>query len=309
MKTSVIGAGPWGTAVASLLKRNNHDVKLWAYQNILDKDIVPIEGIKVTDDIVESVKDSEYIFIVLNSQFFIATLDQLNFEELKDKKFVILTKGLVHFEDSYHLSFEILEKKYNISKDNIAVLSGPNIAKEIYNQKPSAAVVASESELNDEVKNVMSSDNFTVHLSTDMYGVQWCGILKNPVAIGVGILDGLYPNTSNPKSAFITNALREMQEVGILFNAQETTFQSVAGIGDLMTTCLSGRNQKVGLMLAEGNSLDEIYELFKPQKPEGSEQIKIIYNLIKEQMEAPIFTLLYQILYEGKDIKEIKQTI
>ncbi len=75
MKTSVIGAGPWGTAVACLLKRNNHDVKLWAFQGLLDKEIKPIEGILVTDNINNAVADSDYIFIVFNSQFFISTID------------------------------------------------------------------------------------------------------------------------------------------------------------------------------------------------------------------------------------------
>lgn len=307
MKSSVIGAGPWGTAVACLLKRNNHEVKLWAFQGILDRDVKPIEGVEVTDNVNDALKGSEYVFIVLNSQFFISTLDNLDAENWKDKKFVLLTKGLVLFEDKYHLSYEILTKKYQVPKENIAVLSGPNIAKEIYNQLPAATVVAGQ--IADEIKDIMSSNIFNVITSDDVVGVQWSGILKNPVAVGVGLCDGLYPGAANPKSAFIALALKEMQTIGKHFGANKDTFTGVAGIGDLITTCLAGRNQKVGVMLAEGKTLTQIYENFAPQKPEGPEQIKIIYNLTKDQVDTPIFINLYKILHENKEPRTIIENL
>ncbi|MBW3022015.1 NAD(P)-binding domain-containing protein [Candidatus Woesearchaeota archaeon] len=301
---TVIGAGPWGTAVASLLKRNGNDVKLWAFQNILDKDIKPLEGITVTDDVKEAVNESEYIFVVLNSQFFISTLDSLDFNNLKDKRFIVLTKGLVEFQDIYHLSFEILIKKYNVPKENIAVLSGPNIAKEIYNQMPAATVVASENpQLLSDVKELLSNNNFAVETSNDMAGVQWCGILKNPVAVGFGILEGLYSEASNPKSAFIAQALQEMQNILTTFGGKPGTLLSAAGIGDLITTCLSGRNKRVGIMLAQGKTLEEIYDSFKPQRPEGPEQVEILFEKMK--LDNPIISKLYNILFKSADPKTL----
>ncbi|MBW3015391.1 hypothetical protein KY330_03150 [Candidatus Woesearchaeota archaeon] len=304
VKVSVIGAGPWGTAVACLLKHNGNDVSLWAYQNILDKDIVPIDGISVTDDINSATQESEFIFLVLNSQFFIPTLNQMNFEDCINRsvKFVVLTKGLVQYNDRFYLSMEILSEKYNVPKENIIVLSGPNIANEIYIGNPAATMVGSVNlEAANKVKNLLSSDRFRVYVNRDPKGLQWCGILKNPYAIGVGLFAGLYKGfDNNVVSWYISEALREMQLIGEFFGAERATFFDVAGIGDLITTCFAGRNRKVGEMLNSKN-LEDIYSYFAPQKPEGPEQLRIVYSLVKDNLDVPLFKGLYEVLYEGKN--------
>jgi len=304
-KIAVLGAGPWGTAVASLLSRNNHSVSLWAYQNILDKDIVPDKEILVTDNINDAVKDSEYIFIVLNSQFFISTFNTINDVYLKGKKFIVLTKGLVKLEDTFTLSFKVLTEKYNIPKEHIAVWSGPNIAPEIYKDIPASAVFASSNlSLAEEFKSIVSSQVFKVITSLDPTGVQWSGILKNPVAIMAGICDGLYKDSSsNTKSSLITFALEDMKKIGEYFGAKKETFDSLAGIGDLITTCFAGRNRQVGINLALGKTVAEIYDMYKPQVPEGIEQLKIIMHLIKDNVDAPVFFALNDIVFNGSDPK------
>ena len=302
-KLAVIGAGPWGTAFACLLKKNGHDIKLWAYQNILDQNIKPFAGIEVTDNIANAVQHTDYIFLVLNSKFFIQTLDQLNFAGLRDKKFIVLTKGLVEHDRTHQLPFEVLIHRYRVPKKNIAVLSGPNIAAEIYKGIPAAAMVASSNNtFLDELKVILSSVDFRVEISNDLTGLQWCGILKNPVAIGAGICDGLYSDHSNnAKAEFMTLALEDMKNIGTYFGSDAKTFYTLAGIGDLITTCFAGRNRQVGMKLALGASLDEIYESFHPQRPEGPDQLKIISRLIDGKVQAPMFERLFKIIYEGED--------
>jgi glycerol-3-phosphate dehydrogenase (NAD(P)+) len=194
---------------------------------------------------------------------------------------------------------EILREAYPASR--IAVLSGPNIASEIAAGSPATAVVASaDASLASNVQQSLSSASFRVYTGEDVIGVELGGALKNIIAIGAGIADGLHAG-HNAKAAFMTRGIGEIARLGIALGAQPLTFAGLSGIGDLIATCGSpaSRNHQVGQRLAEGASLSGIRAAMI-ETAEGIETTRAAWQLARRlDIETPIIDGMYRVLFEG----------
>jgi len=185
----------------------------------------------------------------------------------------------------------------------LAVLSGPNIAAEIARYLPATAVVAAEDvDLAARVQAAISTQWFRVYTNADLIGVELAGATKNVVAIAAGILDGLGAG-SNAKAALVTRGLVEITRLGVAMGAHETTFHGLAGLGDLITTCVSpeGRNRTVGEQIGKGRKLADVLESM-PSVAEGVPTTRAVMELaLRHRVEMPITEAVHAVLFEGKD--------
>ena len=189
---------------------------------------------------------------------------------------------------------------------NICVLSGPNLSREILHDLPAATVVAAESEAVAKIaQKLLATPNLCVYTNTDVVGVELGGALKNIIALGAGMADGLGYG-DNAKAAFITRGLTEITALGVALGANPLTFSGLAGLGDLVATCASplSRNHYVGAELTKGRSLTEITESMNGVA-EGVSTTLAAWNLAQQMgLEMPITEKIYQVLYKGVDPRQ-----
>lgn len=186
----------------------------------------------------------------------------------------------------------------------LAVLSGPNIAAELARYLPATAVTASaDPRLAQRVQSVFSTQWFRIYTNTDVIGVELAGAIKNVIAIAAGILDGLVAG-NNAKAALVTRGLVEITRLGVAMGAQESTFQGLAGIGDLVTTCVSpeGRNRTVGEQIGKGRSLADVLG-HMDSVAEGVATTRSVMELARRyDVEMPITQAVHSVLFEKKDV-------
>jgi len=184
---------------------------------------------------------------------------------------------------------------------NICVLSGPQLAKEIMSKRPAASVVAAEDKSTaKKAQKLLTDDNFCVFTNEDIIGVELGGALKNILALGAGIADGLGYG-DNAKAAFMTRGLTEITALGMALGANPLTFSGLAGLGDVITTCASplSRNHYVGVELAKGRRIAEILKSMH-QVAEGVNTTLVAHNLAQQLgLEMPITEQIYEVLYEN----------
>jgi glycerol-3-phosphate dehydrogenase (NAD(P)+) len=189
-------------------------------------------------------------------------------------------------------------------KQRLAVLSGPNIAGELARYLPATAVAASrDAELAQRVQADFSTQWYRVYTNNDVIGTELAGAMKNVIAIAAGILDGLAAG-NNAKAALVTRGLVEITRLGVAMGAQEQTFAGLAGLGDLITTCVSpmGRNRSVGEQIGKGRQLDDIVS-HTSSVAEGVATAKSLRELSRRHgVEMPIADAVHSVLFEGKDI-------
>jgi len=316
MNIGVIGAGGWGTTLANLLAEKNYKVRLWAYEEDVVRDInekrensqflpgIKLSGnIEATNDLKEAVSGKDVIITAVPSDFLRNVAKEIAKYISKDTIVVSVTKGL---EDiTFKRMSEILEEELGGVK--VVALSGPNHAEEVSGKIPTATVIASKDlEILPKVKEILETSYFKVYPHDDIIGVEICGAVKNITAIAVGVCDGLKLG-DNAKASIITLGLTEMNRVGRFFGAKRATFYGLAGVGDLVATCTSGhsRNRFVGEKIAEGKSFDEIKEEMHGMIAEGIKTAKSVYDLaMKENIDLPLTTQVYKVLYEKKDLKK-----
>ncbi len=313
MNITVLGAGAWGTTIASILAKNGLKVVLWSYEKDVTDNIngkkentkyLPginlSQNIMATTDLISSINSSGMIVSVIPTQFLRSTLQNRS-AELSGKTILSASKGIE--KDSLNLPSEII---IDIAPDsNIAVLSGPNLSKEIAMGLPAASVIACK-DLNiaKDIQMVIKSEAFRVYTSDDIIGVELGGALKNVIAIAAGICDGLGLG-NNAKSALIVRGMAEISRLGLKYGAKAETFAGLTGMGDLITTCQSNlsRNHYVGENLAKGMSLEEILKTLKGI-PEGVETSMSAMELSKKTgIEMPICNEVYNVLFSKKDPK------
>ncbi|HWB52755.1 MAG TPA: NAD(P)H-dependent glycerol-3-phosphate dehydrogenase, partial [Tepidisphaeraceae bacterium] len=185
----------------------------------------------------------------------------------------------------------------------LAALSGPNIAAEIARYLPATAVVASENQaFAQRVQSVFSTEWFRVYTNADVIGVELAGAMKNIIALAAGILDGLAAG-NNAKAALVTRGLVEITRLGIALGAKEETFQGLAGLGDLITTCVSpeGRNRRVGEQIGKGRKLEVILGQME-SVAEGVPTTRSVMMLAQRlNVEMPITEAVHAVLFENKD--------
>ncbi len=321
----VIGAGVFGSTIANLLAKNADSVLLYSRrQSFVDRvnsgDVGPYlkhpEKITATTDPTEMARKCTLIFPVLPSANFGEVLRSFT-PHLKPAHILIHgTKGLdvKNSTESEILNTKITRKQVRTMSEliceesnviRVGCLSGPNLAKEILDGQPTATVIASDYEEVVEIgQRALSSDQFFVFGSKDLVGAELAGALKNIIALGAGLLDGLEYG-KNMQAMLITRGLREVIYFGKAMGSSSHAFLGTAGIGDLIATCTSdkSRNFQVGKRLARGETLEDILEDMQ-EVAEGIRTLKIARQLSKHyNIHVPITKMLYDVVFEGYNIR------
>lgn len=316
-KIAVIGAGSWGTALASVLALNQYHVQMWSHSSVIAEEITKFHTnnkylptttlssmITCTTSIDEAVQDTKVVLIVVPSHAMREVGRQLAPFIKEDMIVVHASKGLEM--GSFKRMSEVLKEELPVCiHERIAVLSGPSHAEEVVKGNPTTVAVSIEDEaLAHCIQNMFGNDSFRVYRNQDIIGVELGGSLKNIIAIGAGILDGLEFG-DNAKAALLTRGLVEITRLGVKMGATPATFFGLTGMGDLIVTGTSphSRNWKTGNLLAKGYTLDEaLAEL--GMVAEGVKATKVAYELSKkEDIDMPIVSELFHVLFEEKDPK------
>lgn len=316
MIIAVIGAGSWGTAMTGLLGEKHDQVFLWARSDDLVTEIrqtrlnnkylpgrVLPPTIFVTADLAAAVQDADLIIIATPSHAVRATASQLRGLIKPEAVIVSAAKGIE--TDTYKRMTEVIAEEIPAAAPRLAAISGPNHAEEVGMQHPSATVVAASSQAVAEyVQDAFMSDYFRVYTNPDVAGVELGGALKNIIALGAGISEGLGFG-DNTTAALMTRGLAEIVRLGMALGANPLTFAGLSGIGDLMVTCTSrhSRNRRAGIMLAQGKTVPEIVSATN-MVVEGIKATFAAYHLAQQyHVEMPITEQTYEVLYQGKSPK------
>ncbi|NQT33033.1 MAG: NAD(P)-dependent glycerol-3-phosphate dehydrogenase [Candidatus Omnitrophica bacterium] len=307
-KISIIGDGGWGTALAILLHTKGIDTTLWSisseYAGYLSqkrentkflKGISLPEDLKITADD-DKIKGSDYVLFAVPCAHLRSISER--FKGSGFRNIISATKGIEN--GSLMRPSEILNEYFPDSM--ISVLSGPSISYEVATGIPTTAVVASEGNDKKDIQALLMTERFRVYTSSDVMGVELGGALKNIIAIAAGISDGLGFGT-NTKAAILTRGLAEITRLGSVMGADISTFRGLSGIGDLATTCISGksRNRCFGEEVGKGRKVDEILNETE-MVVEGVGTCKSAYELSKKfNIEMPITQKVYEVVYEGKE--------
>jgi glycerol-3-phosphate dehydrogenase (NAD(P)+) len=322
-KISVIGAGSWGTTLAIILARKGLDVRLCSVfrehnlrmqeekenRDFLSGAKFP-PGLLVAESIEEALS-SDIVVIAVPVKYVrsaLAPVKKLKID-LRKKVFVSISKG-IEAKSLKRVSQIIVEELGNV---NVAVLSGPNIAKEVLAGVPSTAVIASKSKKTAALlQSVFTTEKFRVYAHDDVTGVELAGALKNVVAIACGIADGMGFGT-NTKAALLTRGLVEITRLGKKMGAHAATFWGVSGLGDLATTCFSphSRNRFVGEEIGKGKKIEDILSSMETVA-EGLETVKSAYRLSKKlKIDMPIACEVYNVIYRhkpaGRAVRDLMQ--
>ncbi|GIT12411.1 MAG: glycerol-3-phosphate dehydrogenase [NAD(P)+] [Chloroflexota bacterium] len=263
---TIIGNTTWGQAIATLIDKEKVNVNILCRTesevkdrvNKLDEVKSLPSKIKLSSD-VSVINNSELIIFAFPSQSIISNLKIINNNLNKNHKFLIASKG-IEKTTGRRLSEVLSDEITFINKKNIAILSGPNLAKEIYENKTTSTVIASNNlNLLNNIKTIIESNKFKIYLSEDTIGVELGGALKNIVTLGAGICDGLNIG-NNLKGAFISIAFSEVVKLALSAGAQSITISGLSGLGDTLASSYSplSRNRLAGQYLAEGYSINII---------------------------------------------------
>ncbi len=319
---TILGAGSYGTALAIALARNGHKTYLWGHnpqkmaqmaeartnQEFLP-DIAFPEALEIESDLALALSKAKDILVVVPSHVFAEVLQQIQPLLNDEHRIMWATKGLER--DTGRLlqdvALQILGKNHPL-----AVLSGPTFAKELAQGLPTAISLASDNpQFADEMQQrIHCSKAFRVYLNNDMVGVQLGGAIKNVIAIGAGVSDGMGFG-ANARTALITRGLAEISRLGASLGANPTTFMGMAGLGDLVLTCTDNqsRNRRFGLMLGQGRNAEEAMAEIG-QVVEGFYNTKEAYLLAQQQgVEMPIVEQIYQMLFCGKHATDVAATL
>jgi glycerol-3-phosphate dehydrogenase (NAD(P)+) len=306
MRIAVLGAGSWGTTVASLVA-DRHDTVLWARNSDLAKSItadhanptylpgfdLPVE-LSATNRLVDAVCTADLVIVGVPTSGFRVVLQEVSRCIRPWIPVVSLTKGL---EKETHLRMTEVIKEV-VPGHPVAALTGPNIATEIMSGMAAAAVIATEDlEVAQAIQGVVTRGLFRVYLNDDVIGCEMGGALKNVIAIAAGIGEGLGVG-DNTRAAVMSRGLAELARLGMAMGAQPTTFAGLAGMGDLIATCMSphSRNRRVGEQLGKGRRLNEILADMH-MVAEGVRTASVALELAERHgLDLPICTMIDRVV-------------
>lgn len=312
-KIGVLGGGSWGSALAILLGKKNYQVNMWMRRQDQIDEIRETgyngrylpgarfpENLKVTGDIEETIRDKDIILMSVPTHGVREVLNMAKDYIKKDQIIVNVSKGIEN-----HSLLRISQIVEEISPGTkYAVLSGPSHAEEVARDLATTVVSASkDKKIAEYVQDSFITPNFRVYTNPDVIGVELGAALKNVIALGAGISDGLEFG-DNTKAALMTRGMFEMSKLGLALGARAETFSGLAGMGDLIVTCTSmhSRNRRAGILIGQGYSPDQAIEEVG-MVVEGIKTTKSAYELAKTHgIEMPITSELYQVLYEGADV-------
>jgi len=297
----VVGSTGWGRTIASLLSRNVSQVRVLTRSADEARELeAGTPSLRATHRPGEAFADAEYVIWAVPSQTMRSNVTSVREWLPADACHVSVAKGL-EVETGKRMTEVILDVLGFTGGRGVCALSGPNLAGEIARGLPAASLVASASPvLASEVQTLFRSPRFIVVASDDVVGVELAGALKNVVALGAGMMDGLSLG-DNAKAAFIAFTWTEVIAFGAAMGARESTFYGLAGIGDVVATCVSdlSRNHFVGCEIARGRRLDEVLQSMH-QVAEGVHTSRAVHRLASRlHIEAPIMLSIYRALYEG----------
>jgi len=314
-RVAVLGGGSFGTVIANLVAANGNPTQLWLRNSELADEInrsrenqkyLPgyqlVEELTATDNLDEAVSSADIVFVAVPSNSFRQVAKDVAAHIKPDAVAVSTTKG---FEpEGFNLMSQVLKEE--LPGNRIAVLSGPNLAKEIASQHLTGTVVAShDSKLNEMIQKLLHGPTFRVYASSDMYGVELGGALKNIYAIMAGLGAALEMG-QNTVGMLMTRSLTEMSRFAVEEGANPLTFLGLSGVGDLIVTCSSplSRNYQVGFALGKGQALDDIIEELG-QVAEGINTLKLVkQEADRRGIYMPLVNGLYDILYNRKTVVE-----
>jgi glycerol-3-phosphate dehydrogenase (NAD(P)+) len=317
---TVIGAGSWGTALAILLAREGHPTHLWgrdaaqldemrrARRNLRYLPDAPFpETLEVTSDLKSALQGARDALIAVPSQAFRATLERVRPHLAPHTRIAWATKG---FEIATGLlPHQVVREVLGTTPG--AVLSGPTFAKEVGRGLPTAMTIASMDEhFAKELALSLSGPRFRAYTQTDIMGVEVGGAVKNVIAIGSGIADGMGYG-ANTRVALITRGLAEMMRLGVKLGAARETFMGLAGLGDLVLTCTDdqSRNRRFGMALGRGESAAQAQGAIH-QVVEGVLAARAVYDVaLRLNVDMPICREIYGIMYEHKPVAAAVQAL
>lgn len=315
---TVIGAGSYGTALAISFSRNGSPTYLWghdpAHMQRLNEERcnqaflpnIPFpSALEIESDLASAVQKSRDLLIVVPSHVFGEVLQKIRPHLQPHHRIVWATKGLER--DTGRLLKQVVEEKLG-TQYPLAVLSGPTFAKELAAGLPTAIALASHDQAFAEEfqARIHCSKHFRVYINQDMIGVQLGGAIKNVIAIGAGMSDGMGFG-ANARTALITRGLAEISRLGEALGANPSTFMGMSGLGDLVLTCTDNqsRNRRFGLMLGQGKNAEKALAEIG-QVVEGFYNTKEAYLLAQRHgVEMPITEQIYQVLFCGKNAQDV----
>ena len=322
-QVAVLGGGSFGTVLANLAASNGHEVRLWVrdadqalrinsegVNTSYHPELQLSENISASEDLGGVVNGAEYILVATPSSIFNKIIPRLE-PYIDSSAFVIsCTKGIQ--PDPFRTMTEIISKHLgHVVGDKVGALSGPNLAKEIADQKIAGTVIASSNKtLSSEIKTILSSNTFKVFSSADTQGVELAGALKNIYAICCGIAHAKNVG-ENALGFIVTRSMAEMSRFAVAKGANPITFLGLAGMGDLMATCTSklSRNFQLGELLGADMSLKEA-KAKVGQVAEGARTLEVVFLEAKKMdVSMPMVDSLYKILYKDSSSDELIQDL
>ncbi|MDV2580837.1 NAD(P)H-dependent glycerol-3-phosphate dehydrogenase [Alkalibacillus haloalkaliphilus] len=318
-KVAVLGAGSWGTALSIVLADNDHEVALWSHREEQVEQINNdrenkqyLEGIQL-DQLIHAdtnlekiVKDADAILFVVPTKAIRQVCQQVKPYVTSEQTIIHASKG-IEPETNKRISEMMAEELGPEIGKGIVVLSGPSHAEEVGRRQPTTVTVSSlQIDQAIIVQDLFMNENFRVYTNEDLVGVEIGGALKNIIALGAGISDGLGYG-DNAKAALITRGLAEIARLGKHLDANPLTFAGLTGVGDLIVTCTSqhSRNWRAGNMLGKGYKLDDVLDQMG-MVVEGVRTTKAAYQMSKKlEVNMPITEGLYELVVNDKPAKDV----
>ncbi|WP_172196227.1 NAD(P)H-dependent glycerol-3-phosphate dehydrogenase [Saccharibacillus qingshengii] len=315
-KVCVLVAGSWGTALAMVLADNGHDVRLWARSEEHVREIneqrensrflpgvaIPT-GIRATADMAEALHEAEAVVIAAPSKAMREVARALKPYWNEKMLCVHATKGME--TGTLKRMSTVISEELGCEESHIGVICGPSHAEEVARRLPTTIVVASANEeAAQRAQNLLMNAYFRVYTNRDVLGAELAGALKNIIALGAGMSDGLQ-NGDNAKAALLTRGLAEITRIGTEMGANPLTFSGLAGVGDLVVTATSkhSRNWRAGYMLGQGKPLQEVLDSMG-MVVEGIRTTEAAHFISqKYKVQMPIAEQLYRVLFDGLDPK------
>lgn len=300
-RVTIIGNTSWGNTLGALLSDKGVEVRLWTRSDAEAEELNQgRRGYSSTSHIGEALSGANLAIWVVPSQKLRENVSQAR-DYLTDSMLLMSAAKGLEVSSGKRMSQVLAEEIAPSLRRQICVLSGPNLAGEIAQGLPATSVIAAQDiALAERARELMESPKFFISTSDDVIGVELGGSLKNIIALGAGMIDGLGLG-DNAKGAFIAWGWAEVVSLGLILGARADTFYGLAGLGDLITTCASvlSRNHYVGYELAKGRPLSEI-SASMTHVAEGVATTTAAHQLAKNQgLKLPIINLIYGILFEG----------
>ncbi len=321
-KITVIGTTSWGITLAILMAKKQYEVCLWARTQkeadelaespkaILAANFSYPPDLAITASLEDAFEKTDAVFLVVPSQTMRQNVTVIK-DHLKPNMLIISASKGLEMESFKRMSEVISEEIDPALRPNICVLSGPNLAREILRGLPASAVVANvDDSVARRAQELLAAPNFSVYTNSDVIGVELGGALKNIIALGAGMVDGLGYG-DNAKAAFITRGLMEMAAMGFALGASPLTLSGLTGLGDLIATCAStlSRNHYVGVELTKGRPLKQITKSMN-NVAEGVTTTAAVWHLARKlNLGMPITEKIYEVLYEGRKPQEVMTEI